>query len=170
MSDSSRHHKEVARGQRAACAVLSVSDSRTRESDRGGAFLVEALSDAGHHVSAYELVKDEPGQVEERLRAWIEGGEIDLILTTGGTGISRRDGTVEVTEGLLDKVLPGFGELFRFLSYEEIGAAAMLSRAVAGLAGETLIFTLPGSPAALRLALEKLILPELEHLLWERRR
>jgi molybdenum cofactor biosynthesis protein B len=104
------------------------------------------------------------------LRQWLEGEDIDAIFTTGGTGIARRDTTVEVVSRLLDKPLEGFGELFRMLSWDQVGPAAMLSRAVAGLAGETLIFAMPGSTAAVDLAMSKLIVPELPHLIWERRR
>jgi molybdenum cofactor biosynthesis protein B len=169
-SPSAQQHRFAARGQVAVCAVLSISDSRTRETDRGGRLLVDGLTGAGHQVSAYELVPDEPAQIEAQLRGWVESGAIELVVTTGGTGISSRDTTIEVVERLLDRRLDGFGELFRMLSWEQVGAAAMLSRAVAGLAAETVLFALPGSPNAVRLALETLILPELAHLLWERRR
>lgn len=170
MSESTARHRAAARGQTAECAVLSVSDSRTRETDRGGRLIVETLEGAGHRVAAYELVKDEPEEIAAQLRRWLEGGTIQVVCTTGGTGISSRDTTIEVVENFLDKRLEGFGELFRMLSWEEIGAAAMLSRATAGLAGETLLFAMPGSVAAVRLGLEKLIVPELPHLIWERRR
>ncbi len=170
VSESTERHRSHAEGQTARCAVLTISDSRTHETDRGGKLLVEGLTGAGHHVDAYQLVRDEPEEVEAQLSAWLAGGALDLIITTGGTGISSRDTTIEVVGRLLDKRLDGFGELFRMLSWKQIKAAAMLSRAVAGLAGETLLFSLPGSPNAIRLALTELILPELPHLLWERRR
>lgn len=170
-SESTDRHRAEAAGSTARCAVLSISDSRTRETDRGGRLIVETLEAAGHEVCAYELVRDEPAQIEQQLRAWLEPEEApEMICTTGGTGISSRDTTIEVVERLLDKRLDGFGEIFRMLSWEEIGAAAMLSRAVGGLAGETLIFSMPGSTAAVRLAMEKLIIPEAAHLIWERRR
>jgi molybdenum cofactor biosynthesis protein B len=121
-------------------------------------------------VVARAIVRDEPAAIEARLCGWLAAGEAEVILTTGGTGISRRDTTVEVVERLLDKRLEGFGELFRMLSHREIGAAAMLSRAVAGLAGRAAVFALPGSPAAVRLALDELVVPELPHLLRELRR
>ncbi len=170
MSESTAHHRAAAADQVAACAVLSISDTRTRDTDRGGQLIVERLESAGHRVAAYELAKDEPPQIETQLRQWIESREADLILTTGGTGMSRRDTTIEVVERLIDKPLPGFGELFRMLSWEEIQAAAMLSRATAGLAGQSMVFSMPGSVAAVRLAMDRLIVPELKHLLWERRR
>jgi len=170
MSESTAHHRAAAAGQVGACAVLSISDTRTPETDHGGQLISERLETAGHRLAAYQLVKDEPAEIEAQLRTWIDSAEIDLILTTGGTGMSRRDTTIEVVERLLEKPLPGFGELFRMLSWQEIQAAAMLSRATAGLAGQTMIFALPGSVAAVRLAMDQLIIPELRHLIWERRR
>ncbi len=170
MSEATTQHRGAAAGMTAGCGVLTVSDSRTRETDGGGDLIVESLEAAGHRIVARELVKDEPLEIGRVIGEWVRAGEVEVIVTTGGTGISRRDGTVEVVERFLDKRLDGFGELFRMLSWEEIGSAAMLSRAVAGLAHDTLIFALPGSRAGVWLALEKLILPELAHLLFERRR
>ena len=168
--DTAASHRSASRRERGRFAVLTISDTRTVETDRGGRRILEALEGAGHQRVGYRIVPDDAEQIQEALSVWLEAGQIDLILTTGGTGMARRDTTIEVVDRLLEKPLQGFGELFRMLSYEEIGAAAMLSRATAGLAGETLLFALPGSPNAVRLALEKLILPELSHLLWERRR
>ena len=170
MSKAADQHRAAASGRTAVCAVVTVSDSRTPETDRGGDLLVERLTAAGHELAARELVPDEPAALGRRLGEWIRDERIEVVFLTGGTGISRRDGTVEVVLRFLDKRLDGFGELFRMLSYEEIGAAAMLSRAVAGLAHDTLIFALPGSPAGVALALDRLILPELPHLLFERSR
>lgn len=170
MSESADRHRQAAEGQVATCAVLTVSDSRTPETDSGGDLIVQALEEAGHEIVAREIVKDEPARIRGRLESWLSDLRPQLVLTTGGTGVSRRDTTIEVVEGLLDKELPGFGELFRMLSWEEVGSAAMLSRAVAGLAGSSLLFSMPGSPAAVRLALDRLILPELPHLIWERKR
>ncbi|MCE9590802.1 MAG: MogA/MoaB family molybdenum cofactor biosynthesis protein [Planctomycetes bacterium] len=167
---STAEHREKAKSQSALCAVLTISDTRTEADDGGGKIIREALAAAGHAVKAYRIVKDEPAQIDAALRAWLGDASIHAILCTGGTGIARRDTTIEVVERLLDKKLDGFGELFRMLSWEQVGAAAMLSRAVAGLAGETLIFAMPGSTNAVRLAMEKLIAPELSHLVWERRR
>ncbi len=153
--------------------MLTVSDTRQADNDAGGKLIIDALKQAGHAVSDYTIVRDEPDLIEHQLKSWLTSESappINAIITTGGTGIAQRDTTVEVVRRLLDKELEGFGELFRMLSYEQVGAAAMLSRAVAGLAGETLIFTLPGSPNAVRLAMEKLIIPELPHMVWERGR
>ncbi len=170
MSDATTQHRGAAEGMTASCGVLTVSDSRTRETDSGGDLIVESLAAAGHEIARRELVKDEPHEIGRVLGDWIRDPEVEVVLTTGGTGISKRDGTVEVVERFLDKRIDGFGELFRMLSWEEIGSAAMLSRAVAGLAQGTLIFALPGSRAAVKLALDKLIVPELPHLLFERGR
>ena len=169
MSEATTQHRAAAADRRARCAVLTVSDTRTPETDKGGRLIIDQLEAAGHEAVEYQIVRDEPAQIENQLRAWLDA-KPDVILTTGGTGISSRDTTVEVARCLLDKELEGFGELFRMLSYEEVGAAAMLSRAVSGLAGDTLLFTLPGSTNAVGLALTKLILPELPHLIWERAR
>lgn len=179
MSESTSQHRTHAKDKSARCAVLTISDTRTADSDTGGKIIIDALRAAGHTVSDYTLVKDEPKQIEKQLKSWLtppasslkpQASPLNAILTTGGTGIAQRDTTVEVVRRLLDKELEGFGELFRMLSYEQVGPAAMLSRAVAGLSGETLIFTLPGSPNAVRLAMEKLIIPELPHMVWERGR
>ncbi len=170
MSESTTQHRQAARGKIATCAVLTASDTRTPETDTGGNLIVESLTAAGHQVKERALVKDEPHDIGRQFGEWLRDPDIELIITTGGTGITSRDGTVEVVERYLDKRLDGFGELFRMLSWEEVGSAAMLSRAVAGLAHDTLVFALPGSKAAVRLALEKLILSELPHLLFERRR
>lgn len=164
------HHRGSAAALTAACAVLTVSDTRTEESDLGGRGIVAALEAAGHRVVARAIVRDEPTAIESRLREWLRAGRAEVVITTGGTGIALRDTTVEVVERLLDKRLDGFGELFRMLSYREVGAAAMLSRAVAGLAGRVALFALPGSPDAVRLAMAELVLPELPHLLGELRR
>lgn len=172
-SDSSNQHREYAEGKTARCAVLTVSDTRQADNDAGGKLIIDTLKQAGHAVSDYTIVRDEPDLIDHQLKSWLTAESappINAIITTGGTGIAQRDTTVEVVRRLLDKELEGFGELFRMLSYEQVGAAAMLSRAVAGLVGETLIFTLPGSPNAVRLAMDKLIVPELPHMVWERGR
>jgi len=150
--------------------VVTVSDSRTPEDDESGALLRERLSAAGHPLVGYQVLPDEPALVAALVRRVCDAGEADAVLLNGGTGLSHRDRTYEALSSLLEKKLDGFGELFRVLSYAEIGAAAMLSRALAGSCRETLIFAMPGSPAAVRLALEKLILPELAHALRELRR
>lgn len=170
MSRATDQHRRAARDQVAAVAVLTISDSRSAETDSGGDLIAALIGEAGHRVVARALVRDDAAAIERQLRAWIAEPSVAVICTTGGTGMARRDTTYEVAGRLLDKTLDGFGELFRMLSFEQVGAAAMLSRATAGLAGDTFLFTLPGSTNAVRLAMERLIVPELRHLLWERQR
>ena len=153
-----------------ACVVLTVSDSRDLDSDASGKFIQEALESAGHRVALRALVPDEPEAIRAELLRAIASSEVDAVLVTGGTGVSPRDTTVETVAALLDKELPGFGELFRALSFQEIGAASMLSRALAGSAGRTALFAMPGSTGAVRTALERLIVPELAHLVGQLRR
>jgi len=162
--DSPAAAHRAAAPRQIACAVLTVSDTRTLETDRGGQLLVDHLLAAGHVVAARQILPDKAASLQRLLVTWIEDPAVEAILLTGGTGIAPRDGTPEAVVPLLDRQLPGFGELFRMLSYQEIGPAAMLSRALAGVASGTVIFALPGSPAGVRLALERLILPELGHL------
>jgi molybdenum cofactor biosynthesis protein B len=150
------------------CFVLTVSDTRTVETDASGAAIAQALTDAGHDIVGRRIVRDEPATVREIVRT--ESRDAEVNLTTGGTGITSRDSTYEAIAAILDKRLDGFGELFRMLSYQQIGAAAMLSRACAGSIGTTAVFALPGSENAVRLAMEKLILPELGHVVRELRR
>jgi molybdenum cofactor biosynthesis protein B len=148
------------------CGIITVSDTRTRDTDTSGSVLRTALTQAGHDVVRYELVKDEPDRIAALVRDTEQAG-CQVIITNGGTGITRRDNTFEAIDSLLEKRLPGFGELFRMLSYHDIGPGAMLSRATAGIYQTALIFCLPGSTGAVQLALERLILPELPHLVWE---
>ncbi len=148
-------------------AVVTVSDTRTVESDTSGALIVELVEAAGHRVAERVIVPDEPGVMRPLLQGFGARGDLHAILMTGGTGISPRDLTYETVSLLLSKPLPGFGELFRMLSYEQVGAAAMLSRATAGVYRGKLVISTPGSNAAVRLAWEKLIAPELQHLAWE---
>ena len=150
-----------------ACAILTVSDSRTLETDTGGQLLCDLLGEAGFSVVAREIIPDEPDRMRPMLEQWRDDESIAAVLLTGGTGLSHRDQTFETVSGLLSKPLPGYGELFRALSYAEIGPAAMLSRAVGGLMRRTVVLTMPGSPAAVRLAVEKIIAPELRHLVRE---
>ena len=152
------------------CAVLTVSDTRTLQTDTGGQTAVDLLQQAGHLIAHREIIPDEPAQMRGLLSALQGREDVDAVLLTGGTGLGSRDQTFETVGGLLSKPLPGYGELFRMLSYEQVGAAAMLSRAVGGLIGRTVVLSMPGSPAAVRLALEELILPELGHLVREARR
>lgn len=148
-----------------ACYVLTVSDSRTPETDTGGRAIRELLESAGHEVTGHAIVKDEPAEVTAQVRARLADARTQVIITTGGTGITSRDGTFEAIDGLLEKRLDGFGELFRMLSFDEIGPAAMMSRATAGTASRKAIFVLPGSPHAVKLAMTRLILPELGHVI-----
>jgi molybdopterin adenylyltransferase len=147
------------------CAVLTISDTRTPNTDASGDAIARALTDGGHSVVSRQIVPDDPGAVREWVRA--AAGDAAVIVTTGGTGITSRDSTYEAIVALLDKRLDGFGELFRMLSYEQIGSAAMLSRACAGTIGSTAVFTLPGSQRAVELAMETLILPEIGHVVRE---
>lgn len=147
-----------------SCSVLTVSDSRTQQTDTSGQAVRQLLEDAGHVITGHAIVKDEPEQVTSYVRTQLADANTEVIITTGGTGITARDGTFDAVDAMLDKRLDGFGELFRMLSFQEIGAAAMLSRATAGTVERTAIFVLPGSEAAVRLAMARLILPELGHL------
>jgi molybdopterin adenylyltransferase len=144
-----------------------VSDTRTPESDTSGALIRDTLSFSGHRVVDYRIVADVPEQIREVLSEWIERDDVQAVLSNGGTGIAARDTTYDAISGMLEKRIDGFGELFRMLSWQEVGAAAMLSRAVAGVTGGTLIVAMPGSTNAVRLALTKLIVPELGHLVYE---
>ena len=144
--------------------MLTVSDSRTADTDTSGRAVRQLLEDAGHVITSHAIVKDEPEQVASYVHAQLADVNTQVIITTGGTGVTARDGTFEAIDGLFEKRLEGFGELFRMLSFEEIGAAAMLTRATAGTVSRTAIFILPGSEAAVRLAMTRLILPELGHL------
>ncbi len=150
------------------CAVVTVSDTRTAASDRGGPLIVELLEAAGHQVARREMVADDAEAIGGLVCAL--AADSDAVLVTGGTGIAPRDVTCEALTALFDKSIPGFGELFRVLSFEQIGAAAMLSRAVGGVVGRAVVLSMPGSPAAVRLAMERLLLPELAHLVWEARK
>jgi molybdopterin adenylyltransferase len=146
------------------CAVITISDSRSPETDRSGQLIQQLLQASGHQILDYVLIPDEPSQIKTHLQLLGQQSDLEAILLNGGTGIAPRDTTYDAVEQLLDKTLPGFGELFRWLSYSEIGSRAMASRAIAGVFQGKLLFSLPGSSNAVRLALEKLILPELTHL------
>lgn len=149
-------------------AVLTVSDTRTVESDSGGQLLRELVESSGMSIASYTIVRDTASEIQHQLNEWLRTDAIDAILVTGGTGISKRDVTIEAVEPLYEKKIEGFGELFRYLSYvEDVGSKAMLSRASAGTIGDKAVFLLPGSRAAIRLAMTKLILPELPHIYFE---
>jgi molybdenum cofactor biosynthesis protein B len=147
-----------------ACFVMTVSDTRTAESDTGGRAIREMLEEAGHLVTGHAIVRDDPAAVAALIRERLGDGATRVVITTGGTGITSRDGTFEAVDRLLEKRLDGFGELFRMLSFVDIGPAAMMSRATAGTVGRSAIFVLPGAPDAVRLAMARLILPELGHV------
>jgi molybdopterin adenylyltransferase len=169
VSESVEKHREAS-PEKIRVAVLTVSDTRTPETDTGGNIIVELMQGAGHEISHREIVKDDAPRIEVVLQELLADAGVDAIITTGGTGISARDTTYEIVSRRIDKKLDGFGELFRVLSYEEIGAAAMLSRAVAGASGSMFLACLPGSSNAVRLAVEKLLVPEISHLVFELRK
>jgi len=162
---SERHHRAAAGRGPVPIGVVTVSDSRTAETDTNGAWLRGAIAAAGHADGGYRVIRDEPAQVAAALDELVgEGARI--VIFNGGTGIAPRDTTYDVLARRIEKPLPGFGELFRMLSWEQVGAAAMLSRATAGVYRGRVVFSLPGSPAAVQLAWEKLIAPEIEHVAW----
>jgi molybdopterin adenylyltransferase len=159
------HHEHKAKAPASVgCFVLTVSDTRTSETDASGRAIREFLERAGHQVTGFAIVRDEPAVVTSSVKQWLTDPETRVIITTGGTGITSRDGTFEAVDALFEKRLDGFGELFRMLSFDEIGAAAMMSRATAGTVGAKAIFVLPGSEHAVRLAMSRLIVPELGHV------
>lgn len=157
-------HEHKAQGPASVrVAVLTVSDTRTEHTDTSGRAIRQLLAEAGHQVVAAAIVRDDPTAVAAFVNAQL-AGEAQVVITTGGTGITSRDSTYEAIDALLEKRLDGFGELFRMLSFHEIGAAAMMSRATAGLARGRVVIALPGSEGAVRLALSRLVIPELTHL------
>ena len=148
------------------CAIITVSDTRTEETDTSGRRIKELLAAHNHPVVAYQILKDEPEQITAAVQALLERSDVDAIITSGGTGIAPRDTTFEAIQGLLEKEITGFGEMFRMLSYEDIGTAAMLTRATAGVANGKVIVSLPGSTGAVELGMSKLVLPELGHMMF----
>jgi molybdopterin adenylyltransferase len=160
------HHLKAAQMAPARIAVVTVSDSRTPETDTNGLYLKDQIAQAGFELTAYHIVKDEPAGIESLLEELVRM-DLHIILFNGGTGISKRDTTFDVISRKLEKTMPGFGEIFRMLSYEQVGAAAMFSRATAGVYRSKVVISTPGSPAAVQLAWEKLIAPEMQHLAWE---
>ena len=165
-SGSVKHHHFADELPPSRIAVVTVSDTRTPETDVNGQYLKEEIEKRGYVLGAYHVVRDEPVEIE-RLLDELAGQDAQVILFNGGTGISRRDTTFDVISRKLEKVMPGFGEIFRALSYEQVGGAAMFSRAIGGVYRGKIIFSTPGSPAAVQLAWEKLIAPEVQHLVWE---
>jgi len=156
------HHRHAATS--VACAVVTVSDSRTRETDVSGARIRAALEEAGHRVVAYDILPDEPARIREHVERALANPDVRAVIVNGGTGIAPRDTTYEALTALFEKRLDGFGELFRMLSWEQVGSAAMLSRAAAGVARGKILASLPGSPDAVELAMRRLLVPELGHM------
>ncbi|MFC1491379.1 molybdenum cofactor biosynthesis protein B [Nitrospinota bacterium] len=149
------------------CAVVTVSDTRTEESDTSGKLIADMLEDCGHMVASRRIVKDEADEIRQAFEAACADPEVQVVISNGGTGITRRDTTYDVALSMIEKEMPGFGELFRFLSYQEIGTAAILTRATAGTCRGTILMTLPGSGNACRTGMEKIILPEISHMVRE---
>lgn len=149
------------------CLIITCSDTRTPDTDTSGQLIQNLLTEKGHKIAAYHLVKDEPAEIKARITEGIADESVQAIIINGGTGISRRDSTFEAVDAMLEKRLDGFGEVFRFLTYQEIGSPAIMSRATAGIIKGRVLFSTPGSENAVRLAMEKLILPELGHLVKE---
>ena len=146
------------------CAVITVSDTRTPETDKSGKIIQQLLTQASHNIVTYGIVRDEPQDIQEWLAKLDRDANLDAIIFNGGTGIAPRDTTYDVVSNWLEKTLPGFGEIFRYLSYQEIGSRAIASRAVAGVKNQKAIFSLPGSSNAVKLAMTELVLPEINHL------
>lgn len=166
---SDREHKAQAPAS-VACYVLTVSDTRSDATDSSGRAIVDLLVAAGHAIAGRAIVKDEPGLVRDAIARQLANPEVQVVITTGGTGITSRDSTYEAVTSLLEKRLDGFGELFRMLSYDQIGSAAIMSRACAGLSAGRIVVCLPGSEKAVRLAMERLLLPELGHMVQQARK
>ena len=164
---STQEHKEAA-PKKVSCKIITVSDTRDEETDKSGKLMMEMLRDQGHEVTHYVIVKDEEDSIREEVLKACDDPDIDVVLTNGGTGIARRDVTIETVQRLFEKEMTGFGEIFRMLSYQEdIGSAAIMSRAAAGVKNGTAIFSTPGSTGAVKLAMSRLILPELGHVVRE---
>ncbi|USK79061.1 MogA/MoaB family molybdenum cofactor biosynthesis protein [Peribacillus frigoritolerans] len=167
---SVRNHKKAVT-EAVRCMVITVSDTRDEETDKSGALMKELLKSSGHEVTEYVIVKDDRKAIQDAVTSGSRSGMVDVILTNGGTGIAKRDVTIEAVKELMTKEIPGFGEIFRMLSYQEdIGAAAILSRAIAGVVNNKAVFSTPGSSGAVLLAMNKLILPELGHVVGELRK
>lgn len=158
-------HKDKAHSA-VSCAVITASDTRNEETDTSGKKIKDLLAERHHVVSSYQILKDEPAQISAAVRTLLDRSDVDAIIINGGTGIAPRDTTFEAIQGLLEKEIPGFGELFRMLSYQDIGSAAMMTRATAGVAKGKIVVSLPGSTGAVELGMTKLVLPELGHMLF----
>lgn len=166
---SHRAHKEKGKVS-LGCGVVTASDTRTDETDTSGQLIRQLLEEAGHTAVAHHIVPDDPARIRPVVSQLLADERIAAVVINGGTGVARRDLTFDAVEAMLEKTLPGFGELFRYLSYEEIGSAAILSRATAGTVGDKVVFSIPGSRGAVRLAMERLILPEMGHIVTELRK
>jgi len=163
---ASTHHEHKSHAPSSiGCVVITCSDTRTAETDTSGHRIMHMLKDAGHSVVAYHLVKDDPPKIKAKIRAAVTNKKVATIIVNGGTGISKRDSTFEAVDAMLEKRLVGFGEIFRYLTYQDIGSPAIMSRATAGIIKGRVLFSTPGSENAVQLAMEKLILPELGHLI-----
>jgi len=167
MSSQTVHEHKSQAPSSIGCVVITCSDTRKTETDTSGYRIMHMLKDAGHSVVAYHLVKDEPAKIKAKIKAAVADKKVQAVIINGGTGISRRDSTFEAVDAMLEKRLDGFGEVFRYLTYQEIGSSAIMSRATAGIIKGRVLFSTPGSENAVRLAMEKLILPELGHLVKE---
>jgi len=164
------HEEHEAEGPKSVkIGVLTLSDTRSKDEDKSGKLLCEMLSKGGHEIVRYELIREDPDIIESTVKSFL-AENLDIIISNGGTGLTSRDGTIEIAKRFFQKELPGFGELFRFLSFQQIGPAAILSRATAGLVNGKIIICLPGSTKAVKLATERIILPQLGHLVREARR
>jgi molybdenum cofactor biosynthesis protein B len=161
------HEHRASAPRRVSCAVLTISDTRDAQTDTSGRAIADLLQQSGHVIADQQITRDEAVEVASAVRSFLARDDVHVIVTTGGTGIARRDNTYDALAAMFDRTLPGFGELFRALSYAEIGAAAMLTRATAGVVDRRIVFLLPGSEHAVRLAMTKLILPELGHVVRE---
>jgi molybdenum cofactor biosynthesis protein B len=169
MSESVQQHRAAAENS-LSISVLTISDTRSLPEDSGGDLIVELIESGGHRVAAREIVTDDRDAIVTAMLALASDPQIQAIISTGGTGIARRDVTYEAVSSIMDRRIDGFGELFRMLSFQEVGSASMLSRATAGAIGSTAVFALPGSRNAIRLAMERLILPEIAHVVFEIRK
>ncbi len=167
MTSSPAHEHKHDAPRSLVCMVITCSDTRTPETDTSGHLIQQLLEKNGHRIAAYHIVKDDPGQITHRIALGMFNKALQVIIVNGGTGISRRDSTFEAVDSMLEKRLDGFGEIFRYLTYQEIGSSAIMSRATAGIVNGSVLFSIPGSEHAVRLAMEKLILPVLGHLVKE---
>ncbi|MGE0470065.1 MAG: molybdenum cofactor biosynthesis protein B [Nitrospira sp.] len=167
MTTPTHHEHKSHAPESIGCMVITCSDTRTPETDTSGQLIQKLLKEQGHHIVGYHVVKDEPGQILFRITLGTTNDAIRAVIVNGGTGISRRDSTFEALDEILEKRLSGFGEIFRLLTYQEIGSSAIMSRATAGIVKGRILFSVPGSENAVRLAMHKLILPELGHLVGE---